>query len=156
MAELLCRRVDLNRTGDVLELCTLSQRHSRHAFRRAEHLPSAATVTDNPAHSESPPEPCSSWPVNRVRRRWRAERIERLNNLTPAAGERYDEGNIAAIDRLTTQGGSRNAALRETNQTAIIVRLLRKAQVMGVRDAICGETYRRGGTTSAHFIARCR
>ena len=46
---------------------------------------------------------------------------------------------MAAIDRSTTQGGSRNAALRETNQTAIIVRLLRKAQVMGVRDAICGE-----------------
>ena len=46
---------------------------------------------------------------------------------------------MAAIDRVTTQGGSRNAALRETNQTAIIVRLLRKAQVMGVRDAICGE-----------------
>jgi aryl-alcohol dehydrogenase-like predicted oxidoreductase len=28
-----------------------------------------------------------------------AERIERLNNLTPAAGERHDEGNMAAIDR---------------------------------------------------------
>ena len=54
-------------------------------------------------------------------------------------GERHDEGNMAAIDRSTTQGGSRNAALRETNQTAIIVRLLRNAQVMGVRDAICGE-----------------
>jgi aryl-alcohol dehydrogenase-like predicted oxidoreductase len=28
-----------------------------------------------------------------------AEQIERLNNLTPAAGERHDEGNMAAIDR---------------------------------------------------------
>ena len=27
------------------------------------------------------------------------EQIERLNNLTPAAGERHDEGNMAAIDR---------------------------------------------------------
>ena len=25
--------------------------------------------------------------------------IERLNNLTPAAGERHDEGNMAVIDR---------------------------------------------------------
>ena len=54
---------------------------------------------------------------------------------------------MAAIDRVTTQGGSRNAALRETNQTAIIVRLLRKAQVMGVRDAICGE--------NLHVATRC-
>ena len=30
--------VDPNRTGDVLELCTLSQRSSRHAFRRAGQL----------------------------------------------------------------------------------------------------------------------
>jgi hypothetical protein len=28
-----------------------------------------------------------------------AEQIQRLNNLTPAAGERHDEGNMAAIDR---------------------------------------------------------
>jgi aryl-alcohol dehydrogenase-like predicted oxidoreductase len=28
-----------------------------------------------------------------------AEQIERLNNLTPAAGERHDEGNMARIDR---------------------------------------------------------
>lgn len=28
-----------------------------------------------------------------------AEQIERLNNLTPAAGERHDEGNMAVIDR---------------------------------------------------------
>jgi hypothetical protein len=28
-----------------------------------------------------------------------ADQIERLNNLTPAAGERHDEGNMAAIDR---------------------------------------------------------
>jgi hypothetical protein len=28
-----------------------------------------------------------------------AEQIERLNNLTPAAGERHDEGNVAVIDR---------------------------------------------------------
>ena len=28
-----------------------------------------------------------------------AKQIERLNNLTPAAGERHDEGNMAAIDR---------------------------------------------------------
>ena len=28
-----------------------------------------------------------------------AEQIERLNNLTPAAGERHDEANMAAIDR---------------------------------------------------------
>ena len=28
-----------------------------------------------------------------------AERIERLNNLTPAVGERHDEGNMAVIDR---------------------------------------------------------
>jgi hypothetical protein len=27
------------------------------------------------------------------------EQIERLNNLTPAAGERHDEGNMAVIDR---------------------------------------------------------
>jgi aryl-alcohol dehydrogenase-like predicted oxidoreductase len=29
----------------------------------------------------------------------RAEQIERLNNITPAAGERHDEGNMAIIDR---------------------------------------------------------
>jgi hypothetical protein len=28
-----------------------------------------------------------------------AQQIERLNNLTRAAGERHDEGNMAAIDR---------------------------------------------------------
>jgi aryl-alcohol dehydrogenase-like predicted oxidoreductase len=28
-----------------------------------------------------------------------AEQIKRLNNLTPAAGERHDEGNMAVIDR---------------------------------------------------------
>jgi aryl-alcohol dehydrogenase-like predicted oxidoreductase len=28
-----------------------------------------------------------------------AEQIQRLNNLTPAAGERHDEGNMAVIDR---------------------------------------------------------
>jgi hypothetical protein len=28
-----------------------------------------------------------------------AEQIERLNNLTPAVGERHDEGNMAVIDR---------------------------------------------------------
>jgi aryl-alcohol dehydrogenase-like predicted oxidoreductase len=28
-----------------------------------------------------------------------AKHIERLNNLTPAAGERHDEGNMAVIDR---------------------------------------------------------
>jgi aryl-alcohol dehydrogenase-like predicted oxidoreductase len=28
-----------------------------------------------------------------------AEQVERLNNLTPAAGERHDEGNMATIDR---------------------------------------------------------
>ncbi len=28
-----------------------------------------------------------------------AQQIERLNNLTPAAGERHDEGNMAIIDR---------------------------------------------------------
>ena len=28
-----------------------------------------------------------------------AEQIERLNNLTPAAGERHDAGNMAVIDR---------------------------------------------------------
>ena len=28
-----------------------------------------------------------------------AGQIERLNNLTPAAGERHDEGNMAVIDR---------------------------------------------------------
>ena len=28
-----------------------------------------------------------------------AEQIERLKNLTPAAGERHDEGNMAVIDR---------------------------------------------------------
>ena len=28
-----------------------------------------------------------------------AKQIERLNNLTPAAGERHDEGNMAVIDR---------------------------------------------------------
>jgi diketogulonate reductase-like aldo/keto reductase len=27
------------------------------------------------------------------------EQIKRLNNLTPAAGERHDEGNMAIIDR---------------------------------------------------------
>ena len=29
----------------------------------------------------------------------RREQIDRLNNLTPAAGERHDEGNMAIIDR---------------------------------------------------------
>jgi aryl-alcohol dehydrogenase-like predicted oxidoreductase len=28
-----------------------------------------------------------------------AAQIERLNNLTPASGERHDEGNMAVIDR---------------------------------------------------------
>ena len=28
-----------------------------------------------------------------------AEQVERLNNLTPAAGERHDEANMATIDR---------------------------------------------------------
>jgi aryl-alcohol dehydrogenase-like predicted oxidoreductase len=28
-----------------------------------------------------------------------AQQVERLNNLTPAAGERHDEGNMAVIDR---------------------------------------------------------
>ena len=28
-----------------------------------------------------------------------AKQIELLNNLTPAAGERHDEGNMAVIDR---------------------------------------------------------
>jgi diketogulonate reductase-like aldo/keto reductase len=28
-----------------------------------------------------------------------AEQIARLNNLTPAAGERHDKGNMAVIDR---------------------------------------------------------
>ena len=28
-----------------------------------------------------------------------AEQIERLNNLTPAAGERHEEANMATIDR---------------------------------------------------------
>ena len=28
-----------------------------------------------------------------------AEQVERLNHLTPAAGERHDEGNMAIIDR---------------------------------------------------------
>ncbi len=28
-----------------------------------------------------------------------ADQIERLNNLTPAIGERHDEGNMAVIDR---------------------------------------------------------
>ncbi len=28
-----------------------------------------------------------------------AEQIQRLNNLTPAAGERHDEGNMAVVDR---------------------------------------------------------
>ena len=28
-----------------------------------------------------------------------AEQVERLNNLTPAAGERHNEGNMATIDR---------------------------------------------------------
>lgn len=27
------------------------------------------------------------------------EQVERLNNLTPAAGERHDEANMAVIDR---------------------------------------------------------
>jgi hypothetical protein len=27
------------------------------------------------------------------------DHVERLNNLTPASGERPDEGNMAAIDR---------------------------------------------------------
>jgi hypothetical protein len=44
--EALCRRVDLKQTGDVLELCTLSQRHSRHAFRRAEHLVAERRLVD--------------------------------------------------------------------------------------------------------------
>ena len=28
-----------------------------------------------------------------------ADQLERLNNMTPAAGERFDEGNMANIDR---------------------------------------------------------
>jgi aryl-alcohol dehydrogenase-like predicted oxidoreductase len=28
-----------------------------------------------------------------------SEHVERLNNLTPASGERHDEGSMAAIDR---------------------------------------------------------
>ena len=28
-----------------------------------------------------------------------ADQIERLNNLTPATGERHEEGNMAVIDR---------------------------------------------------------
>lgn len=28
-----------------------------------------------------------------------ADQVERLNNLTPASGERHDEGNMATIDR---------------------------------------------------------
>jgi hypothetical protein len=28
-----------------------------------------------------------------------SEQIERLNNLTPAAGERHEEGQMAVIDR---------------------------------------------------------
>jgi aryl-alcohol dehydrogenase-like predicted oxidoreductase len=28
-----------------------------------------------------------------------AEQVERLNHLTPAAGERHDQGNMAVIDR---------------------------------------------------------
>ena len=28
-----------------------------------------------------------------------ADQLERLNNLTPAAGERHDEANMASIDR---------------------------------------------------------
>jgi hypothetical protein len=28
-----------------------------------------------------------------------AELVKRLNNLTPAVGERHDEGNMAVIDR---------------------------------------------------------
>ena len=28
-----------------------------------------------------------------------AEQVERLNNLTPAAGERHDEANMSTIDR---------------------------------------------------------
>jgi aryl-alcohol dehydrogenase-like predicted oxidoreductase len=28
-----------------------------------------------------------------------AEQIQRLNNLTPASGERHDEGHMAVIDR---------------------------------------------------------
>jgi len=34
-----------------------------------------------------------------VRLKLSAQQIERLNNLTPAAGERHDEGNMAVIDR---------------------------------------------------------
>jgi aryl-alcohol dehydrogenase-like predicted oxidoreductase len=35
-----------------------------------------------------------------------AQQVERLNNLTPAAGERHDEGNMAVIDRGSTSNGS--------------------------------------------------
>ena len=34
-----------------------------------------------------------------VTERFAPAQIERLNNLTPAAGERHDEGNMAVIDR---------------------------------------------------------
>jgi len=61
--EALCRRVDLNRTGDVLELCTLSQRHSRHAFRRAEHLV-ADTTTRRPIVVRRLAAPGGREPVN--------------------------------------------------------------------------------------------
>ena len=40
-----------------------------------------------------------------------AEQIERLNNLTPAAGERHDEGNMASHRPLTkTKGGLRECS----------------------------------------------
>ena len=44
------------------ELCTLSQRHSRHAFRRAEHLVAATTTRRH----RGPPTrcPCGREPVN--------------------------------------------------------------------------------------------
>ena len=36
-----------------------------------------------------------------------AEHIERLNKLTPAAGERHDEQNMAVIDRGDHEGRTR-------------------------------------------------
>ena len=58
--------------------------------------PKATTSPPSPAPGESPasrrtPPPTASNST--------ADQLERLNNLTPAAGERHDEANMATIDR---------------------------------------------------------
>jgi hypothetical protein len=56
-----------------------------------------------------------------------AEQIARLNNPTPAAGERHDKGNMAVVDRLphrASRSTERRARSRATYPALILLRLL--------------------------------